>query len=224
MIDVYDIFAFVVFAVLLVTVVVVVVALGSLPGWVARKRGHPQAAAVNVASWLGLAALGLLWPLALVWAFFEPRRAPAAEGAGRGWECRGFEGTTRTDAGARLVPGGSIARTSGHEGGALTIAFLTPVYTGLVVLLFKLKILRPRPFPIARVVVAGLLLMGGIVVAWMLCAPLSPRLVTTQYVVQLVPYVKGQVKKVHAEANRPVKKGGLLLEINPAPYQFKGVA
>jgi len=71
-IDVYDIIAFVVFGVLVVAVVVVVATLGSLPGKIARKRGHPQAAAITVAGWLGLAAGGLLWPLALIWAFLKP--------------------------------------------------------------------------------------------------------------------------------------------------------
>jgi len=39
-------------------------------------------------------------------------------------------------------------------------------------------------------------------------------------VIQLVPYVKGQVKIVHAQVNQPIKKGEILLEIDPAPYQF----
>jgi heme/copper-type cytochrome/quinol oxidase subunit 1 len=77
MIDAFDIIAFVVFGVLLVAVVVIVVGLGSLPGRIARNRGHPQAAAVNVASWLGLAAGGVLWPLALIWAFLKPSSAAA---------------------------------------------------------------------------------------------------------------------------------------------------
>jgi hypothetical protein len=74
--DVFDLMAFVVFAVLVAAILVIVVALGSLPGSIARKRGHPQAAAVNVASWLGLATAGLLWPLAMIWAFCvaQPRR------------------------------------------------------------------------------------------------------------------------------------------------------
>jgi multidrug resistance efflux pump len=99
------------------------------------------------------------------------------------------------------------------------IAVLTIIYTAMVVLLFKLKLLRPRPFPIACVVLAGILILGGIVVTWKLCSPLSHRVVTTQYVVQLVPYVKGQVKRVYAQANQPVKKGDPLLEIDPVPYQ-----
>jgi multidrug resistance efflux pump len=101
------------------------------------------------------------------------------------------------------------------------IAILVILYTGVVLVLFKLKLVKPRPFPIAWVVVAGVLLIGGVVVAWTLGAPLSSRVVTTQYVIQLVPYVKGQVLKVHAPALQPVKKGDLLLEINPQPYQYK---
>ena len=46
----------------------VIVALGSLPGKVARKRGHPWPDAVNVASWIGLAT-GVFWPIAFIWAY-----------------------------------------------------------------------------------------------------------------------------------------------------------
>jgi hypothetical protein len=72
MIDIFDIIAFVVFVVLIVAVVIIVVSLGQLPGRIAEKRGHPQAAAINVASWLGLATGGLLWVIALIWAFLKP--------------------------------------------------------------------------------------------------------------------------------------------------------
>nr|WP_249168115.1 biotin/lipoyl-binding protein [Bradyrhizobium elkanii] len=51
-------------------------------------------------------------------------------------------------------------------------------------------------------------------------APITQKLVTSQYVVQLVPYVKGQVKQVYAKANQPMKRGDLLLEIDPIPYQY----
>lgn len=72
---VLDAFAFVVFAVILFVVVVIIVSLGKLPGQLARKWGHPQAAAVNVAGWLGVATGGLIWPLALIWAFMVPSRS-----------------------------------------------------------------------------------------------------------------------------------------------------
>jgi hypothetical protein len=81
MIDVFDIFAFGVFGVLLVAAVVILVSLGSLPGQIAEKRGHPQAAAINVASWLGLATGGVLWLLALIWAFLKPPAAGPLLGA-----------------------------------------------------------------------------------------------------------------------------------------------
>jgi hypothetical protein len=70
-----DAFAFVVMAVIAAVVVIAVVSLGKLPGQLARAWGHPQAAAVNVAGWIGVATGGLIWPLALVWAFMTPSRA-----------------------------------------------------------------------------------------------------------------------------------------------------
>jgi hypothetical protein len=75
MIDVFDIMAFVVFGVLLCAVVVIVVSLGSLPGQIAFKRGHPQAAAITAAGWIGLAAGGIFWPIAFIWAFLKPSPA-----------------------------------------------------------------------------------------------------------------------------------------------------
>jgi Protein of unknown function (DUF3302) len=70
--DVLDAIAFLVFAVLITVATVIIVFLGQLPGRLARQRAHPQAAAINVAGWLGLATLGLLWPIALIWAFVSP--------------------------------------------------------------------------------------------------------------------------------------------------------
>jgi multidrug resistance efflux pump len=101
------------------------------------------------------------------------------------------------------------------------VTLLITLYTALVLVLFKMKLVKPRPYPIALVVVAGILIIGGIVVVWRQCAPMTPRVVTTQYVISLVPYVKGQVKKIHVQGNQPVKKGDLLLEIDPEPYQYK---
>ena len=55
--------------------------LGQLPGRLARKWGHPQASAINVAGWIGMATGGLLWPLALIWAFINPSGSQAARTA-----------------------------------------------------------------------------------------------------------------------------------------------
>jgi hypothetical protein len=42
--------------------------IGSTPGKIARRRGHPWPEAVEAASWVGLVTV-LAWPLAFVWAF-----------------------------------------------------------------------------------------------------------------------------------------------------------
>ena len=63
-----DIFALVVIFFLINAFAAVIVILGGLPGKIARKREHPHADAVNVASWIGIAT-GVLWPFAFVWAF-----------------------------------------------------------------------------------------------------------------------------------------------------------
>ena len=100
------------------------------------------------------------------------------------------------------------------------IAFLIIVYTAVVVVLFKVLHIKPTAYVIASMIVAGVFMIGGVVVVWTQAAPITDKMVTSQYVVQLVPYVKGQVKAVHAKALQPMKKGDLLLEIDPAPYQY----
>jgi len=69
---VLDAFVFLVFAVLIFVGVIIVVNLGKLPGQLAHKWQHPQAAAINVMSWVGIATGGLLWPIAFIWAFTTP--------------------------------------------------------------------------------------------------------------------------------------------------------
>ena len=71
MIDGVTIFAWFVLALLFLVAVALIVALGSLPKQIAVKRGHPQVAAINAASWIGLALMGVGWPIAFVWAFVE---------------------------------------------------------------------------------------------------------------------------------------------------------
>ena len=76
---VLDVLTFIVLGVLLSAGLYAAFRLGALPGQIARRRGHPQADAINAAGWLGLLTLGLLWPLALIWAFTRPRAAADAE-------------------------------------------------------------------------------------------------------------------------------------------------
>ncbi len=66
-----DIFALIVISILIGFVIWLVVLLGPMPGNIAKKRGHPQADAVNVLGWIGVITLGLAWPIALIWAFIR---------------------------------------------------------------------------------------------------------------------------------------------------------
>jgi multidrug resistance efflux pump len=100
------------------------------------------------------------------------------------------------------------------------IAFLIVVYTAVILVLFKFMHIKPTAYIVASVILAGVFMIGGVVVVWSQAAPITDKMVTSQYVVQLVPYVKGQVKTVYAQALQPMKKGDVLLEIDPAPYQY----
>lgn len=70
--DGLDIFAFVVMFVIVAAVGVAIFILGKMPGDIARKRGHPQASAITACGWLGILTAGLLWPVALIWAYGSP--------------------------------------------------------------------------------------------------------------------------------------------------------
>lgn len=100
------------------------------------------------------------------------------------------------------------------------IAFMTIIYVAAIVLVFKVLKVKPRPWPIAIFVVIGILMITAVTVLWTLAAPMSTRAVVSRYVVQLVPYVKRQVISIPAKPNVPLKKGDVLYEIDPAPYQY----
>ena len=73
-----DVFAWIVLVVLLGSVIAMVFIAGSLPGYVAKSRGHPWAQAVTVAGWVTLICGFALWPVALIWAYVDvpaPRKA-----------------------------------------------------------------------------------------------------------------------------------------------------
>lgn len=75
---VLNIFALIVLLVLIAAVVAVWVVLGMMPGKIARQRNHPQADAINVCGWWGVITLGILLPLAWIWAYTKPRELQTA--------------------------------------------------------------------------------------------------------------------------------------------------
>lgn len=69
-----DIFALIVLVVLVAAGIVIWAILGMMPGRIARERNHPQADAINVCGWWGVITMGLLLPLAWIWAYTKPRK------------------------------------------------------------------------------------------------------------------------------------------------------
>jgi Kef-type K+ transport system membrane component KefB len=76
-----DIFALVVLIVLVVVALAVWAMLGMYPGKIAKQRNHPQAEAIAVCGWWGAITLGILTPLAYIWAYSKPWASPVSDEA-----------------------------------------------------------------------------------------------------------------------------------------------
>jgi hypothetical protein len=75
----YDILAWIVLIILVATLIAAFWLMGSLPGHIARRRGHPWPEAVTVAGWITLIFGFALWPVALIWAFVDVPTRHVAE-------------------------------------------------------------------------------------------------------------------------------------------------
>jgi hypothetical protein len=73
------IFSLIILVVLAIFVIGSLIALAAWPGRIARARNHPFADAINVAGWVAIVAGGVLWPLALVWAYAIPGNEPCLD-------------------------------------------------------------------------------------------------------------------------------------------------
>jgi len=71
-----DVFALIVLIVLVAAAFGIWVILGMMPGKIARERNHPQADAINVCGWWGVVTMGILLPLAFIWAYTSPKGLP----------------------------------------------------------------------------------------------------------------------------------------------------
>jgi len=67
-----DIFALIILITLAVFAVAVWAILGMMPGKIAHQRNHPQAEAITVCGWWGVLTMGLLLPVAWIWAYTNP--------------------------------------------------------------------------------------------------------------------------------------------------------
>ena len=66
-----DLFALFVLLILFATGIATWVILGMLPGRIALSRKHPQSEAINICGWLGALTMGILSPIAYVWAYTQ---------------------------------------------------------------------------------------------------------------------------------------------------------
>lgn len=71
-----EVFALIILLVLVASAVAAWVIVGMLPGRIARQRNHPQADAINVCGWWGVITMGLLCPLAFIWAYTQTPGQP----------------------------------------------------------------------------------------------------------------------------------------------------
>ena len=100
------------------------------------------------------------------------------------------------------------------------IAFLTICYAAFYWLCFvKLELFAKSARNISVFVGVGVVLIGAIVFMWFTYAPTSSDGRMFQYVIQIVPNVKGQVIEVPVEPLVTVAKDDVLYRIDPTPYQ-----
>ncbi len=98
------------------------------------------------------------------------------------------------------------------------IVFLTVIYIVLLLLAFKLNILKPTLWWKLSPIVWILLLTVGLFIPMQFWAPQGPLLVGA-HSVQIVPNVQGPVTEVAVAEDQPVSKGDVLFRIDPTLYQ-----
>ena len=87
-----DVFSWIVLIVIILTGLVGFVVLAQLPGKMALSNNHPQAKAINMASWLGLPlTAGVVWMVAMIWANSKPVTVGVSIDALKGTEGLNFD-------------------------------------------------------------------------------------------------------------------------------------
>jgi len=102
------------------------------------------------------------------------------------------------------------------------IALISMIYGSFYFLFFKkLKLFAESVRNISIFVGIGVVLIGAIVYSWWTFAPTTVDGRVFQYVIPIVPNVKGQVVEVPIEGTQVIQKGDVLFKIDPTPYQFQ---
>jgi len=102
------------------------------------------------------------------------------------------------------------------------IAFLSLCYGSFYILFFnKLKWFDKSARNISIFVGVGVVFIGAIVFAWWTFAPTAKDARMYQYIIPIVPNVSGPVIDVPARPLAPLKKGDVLYQIDPDPFQYQ---
>jgi multidrug resistance efflux pump len=95
---------------------------------------------------------------------------------------------------------------------------------GWALLLFPMRIGRKLLRSVRAWILFVLLVIGALVAYYILAdryTPFTTDAYAQAYVIQVAPRVEGQVIHVHVKENQAVKKGDLLFEIDPTPFEHR---
>jgi len=99
------------------------------------------------------------------------------------------------------------------------IAFISMIYASFYFLIFGKGIVKSSARNMSIFVGIGVVLVGGIIFAWLTVAPTTKDGRVFQYVIPIVPNVSGQVIEVPVEPLVHVDEGDVLFKIDPFPYE-----
>ena len=78
--DALSLFALAILVILVIAIIAVWLALAIWPGRIARSRNHSKADAIAVCGYWGALTLGILMPVAFIWAYTESNASDANDG------------------------------------------------------------------------------------------------------------------------------------------------
>src|SRR5436190_16455427 len=94
------------------------------------------------------------------------------------------------------------------------------IYSVIVWLIFfKFKLLPWNITSQVIVVTIPIIALTILILFMNIVAPSSSDVRAQHYVIPIVPRVTGQVTEVPIEPNRPIKKGDVLVKIDPVPFE-----
>ena len=99
------------------------------------------------------------------------------------------------------------------------IAFISLIYGSFYFLVFGTGFVKKSTRNLSIFVGVGVVLVGGVIFAWLTVAPTTKDGRVFQYVIPIVPDVAGEVVEVPVEPLVLVNEGDVLFRIDPAPFE-----